>query len=300
MLVCVLSDTYAREKEEYETEMLHVKTMKLPEDLEFALNSAEPMGWGLVKEDFEFMTQLEPDGCFVLFDGPEKIGMATTISYGSVGWLGNVVVDEDRRRQGAGSFLVKQCVRFLLDRGAETIGLYAYVDRVPFYERLGFKSNSEFIFLKGKGFSLPARSKIVRVDKKKVPSIIALDQTCFGAFREKLLKPILLDDSNLCVMTVEGDEVLGYAAATTYDENAELGPLVCSREHGGTALDLLKTVLAKLEGFDVSLCVPKKEASICNMLLDNGLREDFHLMRMFHGKPPTKDCIYLAESLERG
>jgi hypothetical protein len=178
--------------------------------------------------------------------------------------------------------------------------LYAYIERVPFYERLGFRSDSEFIFLRGKGFSPPSLAGAVPIDRENLSSIVALDKKCFGASREKLLKPILLDKSSLCYMITEGKGVLGYVAATTYGRAAELGPLVCPRNHSDVALDLLKTVLAKLKGSDVSLCASTKDTSICDMLWDGGFETDFRLMRMFRGKRLTKDCIYLAESLERG
>lgn len=76
--------------------MFHVKRMS-NEDLGFAVRAAAPMNWGLVREDFELMMRLEQNGCFVLLSDSERAGIATTISYGTIGWFGNLVVDERHR-----------------------------------------------------------------------------------------------------------------------------------------------------------------------------------------------------------
>ena len=96
-----------------------------PEDFAFAVELANTMDWNMATEDFEFMTQLEPEGCLVLFDGLKPVGIATCIVYGKVGWFGNLIVEEEYRHKGAGSFLVKYAVEYLLGKGVETIGLYA-------------------------------------------------------------------------------------------------------------------------------------------------------------------------------
>jgi hypothetical protein len=63
---------------------------------------------------------------------------------------------------------------------------------------------------------------------------------------------------------------------------------------------LLKTILSRLNGLAVSMCIPKKETALLNMLSKAGFREDFGVVRMFLGPAVAKKCIYMAESLERG
>jgi hypothetical protein len=70
--------------------------------------------------------------------------------------------------------------------------------------------------------------------------------------------------------------------------------------HVEAAAVLLKTILSRLNGLAVSMCIPKKEAALLNMLSKAEFREDFPVARMFLGPPVAKNCIYMAESLERG
>jgi ribosomal protein S18 acetylase RimI-like enzyme len=279
--------------------MFHVKNMSLG-DLEFAVRITDTMNWNLVEKDFKFMMQLEPEGCFVLLSNSESVGIATTISFDKLGWIGNVIVSESHRKQGAGSLLVRHCVKYLTSKNVGTVGLYSYMDKIQFYKRLGFEYDTEFIFLKGKGFSSPIKAGLKKAAKEDIHKVIDYDHSCFGFSRRKLLEPILLDPNNLCYMSIEDGRILGYAAAKVYEESAEIGPLVCPQGHSDIAIDLLKTTLNRLEGFEVSMYIPKKEHVILNMLVEAGFSENLDVARMFFGQPVIEDCICMAESAERG
>lgn len=268
-------------------------------DFEFAVRITDQMDWGLAEQDFEFMMELEPDGCFVLLEDSERIGIATTVSFGKVGWFGNLIVNESKRNRGAGSLLVNHALMYLAEKSVETVGLYAYMERIPFYKRLGFESDSEFIVMKGKGFSSQVGANIRQAEKQDVEQIINCDHFCFGASRRKILTPILTDPDNLCYVSDE-EKILGYALAKVYRGVAELGPLVCGRGHAKIALHLLKATLNGLEGLEVSMFVPKRESTILSFLKESGFRQTFKVERMFYGPPAVNDCIYMVESLERG
>jgi hypothetical protein len=81
---------------------------------------------------------------------------------------------------------------------------------------------------------------------------------------------------------------------------AEIGPLICNRERSNIAIDLIRAVLNKLEGSHVTLCTPEKESAIRDFLTKSGISEHFNVARMFFKPTSIKDCIYIAESLERG
>jgi len=246
-------------------DMFHIKKMT-PEDYKFAARLSNTMNWDAAEEDFEFMAKLEPEGCFVLYSNSVKIGITNTICYDRVGWLGNVIVSEEHRGKGGGSLMVKKAIEYLTHKGVETIGLYSYIDRIPFYARQGFKFDSKFIVLKGKGFSRPSRARIRAANSNDEQAIFDMDRLCFGGSRTRLLQPILHDPTNMCYVCIDGNQLLGFVAVKVSDEASEIGPLVCRRENNDVATDLLVTVLRKLKDCDVSLCVPEKEIGILNLL----------------------------------
>ncbi len=270
------------------------------DDFSFAVQLANTVNWNMTVEDFEFMVKLEPQGCFVLFHRQERFGIATSISFGTVGWLGNLIVKEVIRKEGAGSLLVKHVINYLKNKGVETIGLYAYPHLVKFYESLGFKAETDFLVLKGNA-AFPATQETLKEAKKQdIPEIIDFDSQCFGANRKKLLEPILLNKRNLCYISTENSEVTGYVAAKVHGKMAEVGPLICHVNHEKAAALLLKTILSKLNGLKVFMCIPKKETALLNILNHAGLKEDFCVVRMFSGTAIAKNCICAVESLERG
>ncbi len=279
--------------------MFRIENMT-PEDFEFAVRLSNTMNWEATKEDFEFMTNLEPNGCFVLYHDAEKIGIATAISFGQVGWLGNVIVSEEHRGKGGGTLIVRKAMNYLMNKGVRTIGLYTYIDRIPFYTRHGFKFDSKFIVMKGIPFCELIECLVKAASEDDWPAIERLDRKCFGGSRLKLLEPILSDQSNLCYVYKNASNLLGYVVAKVSNETSEIGPLVCQREYVNVALDLLSTLLGSLKGCEVSLCLPEKETVIRNFLMQHGFREQFVLARMFFGAPTSDDFVYIAESLERG
>jgi hypothetical protein len=76
--------------------------------------------------------------------------------------------------------------------------------------------------------------------------------------------------------------------------------MVCSQNRVEEAMTLAKAVITKLESLNVSMCVASKEAALLTMLSEAGLHKDFRVVRMFLGPAVATNCIYMAESLERG
>lgn len=116
----------------------------------------------------------------------------------------------------------------------------------------------------------------------------------------KLLEPIILDPDNLCRISAKAERIVGYVVAKVYRQMGEIGPLVCQKGCEDSAVNLLRAVLGRLEGYEVSMYVPSKERAVLNFLRKSGFAKSFRVARMFFGPPIVKDCICMAESLERG
>jgi predicted N-acetyltransferase YhbS len=279
--------------------MFQVKPMSF-DDFPFATILANTMNWNMATEDFEFLSSLEPEGCFVVSQGSERLGIATSISYGKVGWFGNLIVKEKYRNKGVGSLLVKHSVNYLQSKGVKTIGLYAYPNLIDFYSNLGFRRDEDFSVLHVEALDSLTTETLPKVGTQQIQAVAEFDSRCFGGNRKKLLESIILEEGNLSYHKSENNEVVGYVAAKVYEKMAEVGPLICQVGHVDVAASLLKTVLGKLTGLSVYVFLPKKESALADMLFSVGFKEDFCVSRMFLGQAVAKNCIYMAESLERG
>jgi GNAT superfamily N-acetyltransferase len=277
--------------------MFQIKTMSV-EDFSYATQLSNTADWNMSDEDFQLMFNLEPEGCFVAYQGSERLGIATCISYGKVGWFGNLIVEDQHRGKGVGAFLVKHALEYLRGRGVETVGLYAVSNLVGFYGKFGFIADIEFIVLHKQNVTAVSKVKLTQVKGQDVSALMAFDVECFGADRRKLLNAIISKEGNLCYCLPNNGEIKGYVAAKVYEEMAEVGPLIC--KDNDSAKMLLEAVLDRLQGLYVTICLPKKETSLINFLSGLGFEEDFSVPRMFLGSPSAKECVYVAESLERG
>ena len=270
-------------------------------DFKFAVTLTDTMNWNMTEDDFSFMAELEPQGCFVLHSDSKPIGLATTISFDHVGWIGNVIIDKSYRRHGAGSFLVQHAIQYLESKDVNTVYIYAYPAKKSFYQRLGFSTESNFNVLHGSLNILPPTSDIiVPATKTHHPAIIDFDCRCLGYSRQKLLNSLLSLSSARCYIAVMNDSLQGYAIVKDYGSMAELGPVVWTRKANRVSHDLIHSALRENPGSDTFMCIPQNECALINSLKSNGFQEDFRVIRMLRGFPLNIDCMQIAESLERG
>ena len=279
--------------------MFQVKPMS-PADYDFAVALANTMDWNMAAEDFQFAQALEKDGCLVAFDGSTRVGIATCISYGKVGWFGNLIVKEKYRRKGVGGLLVKQALAHMTSRGVKTVGLYAYPGLVDFYSGLGFTRDDDFSVLHAENLCSLSAERLPIVGPDDVRDVCAFDLGCFVGDRKRLLESVILEGGNLAFFKREKGEVVGYVAATVYEKVAWVGPLVAHAGRVDVAVALVKAVLAPLAGKGVYAVVGKGETGLSDVFFDFGFKEDFDVVRMFLGEAVAKNCLYMAESLERG
>jgi GNAT superfamily N-acetyltransferase len=279
--------------------MLKVRVMT-EMDYGFAVDLANTMDWGMEQADFRFNQMLEPDGCLVLLNNSEPIGIATCISFGKIGWFGNLIVKPDRRKHGAGRLLLEHAVNYLKSKGVETVGLYAYQHLKEFYGKSGFKADIDLAVMHNDAVSVSKRNTLNFEVHPDFSVLNRFDQRFFGADRSRLLKSIVEDETNLCFASTSGKEVDGYILAKVYEGIAEVGPLVCKPKDEKTAQALLETALGELRGKHVSVYLPENQTWLLRFLEANGFKKDFSLSRMFLGSSKIQDCIYVAESLERG
>jgi hypothetical protein len=279
--------------------MFKIKPMQ-PQNYSFATILANSMNWNMAPEDFEFNATLEPEGCLVLFDDSKPVGIATCISYGKIGWFGNLIVKEEIRHRGAGRLLVKHAINYLKSKGAETIGLYSYPNLLGFYAELGFMIDEELIVLQAAPLQKSPLNNLPRITKHNFQSIIQLDRECFGGDRNRLLKSIFPVKGNLAFYLPVAETIAGYVAATVFETMAWVGPLMCREPREDMVVELLEAVLTRLVGKHVFVASPKKNKKVITYLQTKGFIAEFSVVRMYFGKSAARNCIYLAESLERG
>jgi hypothetical protein len=228
------------------------------------------------------------------------VGITTTAHFERVGWIGNVIVDPGYRSKGIGVELVKHAMDYLTKKSTATVGLYAYMDTVAFYEKLGFKADSSFVRLAGQGVSVDFdRKRLKRMTKNDLERIIGFDKLCMGWNRDRMLRRIFKDSNDLCYVARYHGRLQGFIMADWYRQ--EIGPCVSRPEGAEVAVHLFKAVLSKLSRREVRTGVSENTPEIVKALKEMNFKEEFKVVLMYRGEPlEDTGCLLAMESLERG
>ncbi len=108
----------------------------------FFMQLMEMVGWGMTPDDYRRMLTFSPEGLFIASMDGVDLGMVSTTSYGSIAWIGNLVVLPESRGLGIGATLTLKAIDHLTEIGASSIRLDGVPLAIPLYRRLGF--NDEY------------------------------------------------------------------------------------------------------------------------------------------------------------
>lgn len=114
-----------------------------------SLNELEPAGWGSILPAHEFYTS-NTDFCFsIKINNNNKIvGIGTAIIHNDVAWLAHIIVHPENRNQGVGGLITKSLVKKSQTKNCDTIYLIATDLGAPVYTKVGFETETEYLFFK--------------------------------------------------------------------------------------------------------------------------------------------------------
>jgi len=134
-------------------------------------------------------------GIVVLADGRHRPdGVVCCASFGATGWIGALGVLPGARRRGLGTALTETACRWLHDRGAQTVLLYATDMGRPVYERLGFVAEGPATAWRGVAgedagsVGAPTLRPLTEADR---PGLRAVDAAATGETRDVMLDAVV-------------------------------------------------------------------------------------------------------------
>ena len=112
------------------------------------LDALRPPDWTDTKIPFQFY--LSSHFCFPikLTNEDKIIGVGCAIIHDDVAWLGHIIVHPDFRNQGHGTTITKHLIKIAKDHKTSTIFLIATNMGAPVYSKLGFVTETEYLFYK--------------------------------------------------------------------------------------------------------------------------------------------------------
>lgn len=112
------------------------------------LTALQPVGWSDIVPHFRWYIDDAFCHPIKVMVSNQIAGVGATIVHGDVAWLGHIIVCEAYRRQGIGEQITKYLMSSARLHGCETIRLIASDLGVPVYEKLGFETETEYLFFK--------------------------------------------------------------------------------------------------------------------------------------------------------
>lgn len=149
------------------------------------ITSLQPAGWSDIIPTIHFYTNSA--FCFpikVTIDGI-IVGIGTTIIHKDVAWLAHIIVRPENRNQGIGKLISQTLVESSLSKNCSTIYLIATDFGEPVYKKIGFETETEYLFFKeikpNKNWT--TSKNIIAFANYFKAEIVNLDQQVSGEFR---------------------------------------------------------------------------------------------------------------------
>lgn len=232
------------------------------------------------KKDLKRIIDFEPEGCFIALDGERRLGIVTTITYGNIGWLGNLLVEKSTRRRGTGTKLVKEALEYMQKKDVKVPKLYCFPKRIPFYRRLGFKTEINVQVMVGKGRKI-SFSEVKKLSEDTLHEILLLDKKIFGADRSRLLSRLHQEFPKNCFAAYYKEKLVGYIMANGSEDEYELGPWVClSKYQNRYAEQLLRAGINSLDRRIIDLSTPLDNMMIEKILAKYSFEKQGIAVRM--------------------
>jgi GNAT superfamily N-acetyltransferase len=249
-------------------------------DFEFALAQTSREGWDTTRDSFEIHLLHDPDGGFVAEIDGRPVGMVSTTRYRRTGWMGELIVSPDHRKQGIGTALMERGIRCLEGESVRTIRLEADPAGIPIYEKLGFVHEFEAPRLRLQNVPRMAPGAADEAVSQPWTEIAALDARVFGDDRLRLLRELFARARAVYTHSNHGT-LMGYLMVQRSRAGARLGPWVASQLR--VAEELLGKALSELESETVIIALPRVNARGIELLERFGFVETPASYRMVRG-----------------
>jgi N-acetylglutamate synthase-like GNAT family acetyltransferase len=282
--------------------MVHIRPARA-DDLPDLVRLTNAEGWGYETDDLRRLLAVTPRG-FLVAERSGVVGCLTVVCYPpTLGWVGNVVVQDTLRGTGAGRALMIEALRFCEETGLTSVYLDAFPPAVGFYLRLGFVEEAVTErWTRPAGMRAHTAGRIQepeRIRDADLERLAVADARVFGANRHSLFGHLLRDYPDWAWWCRDGNEPSAWLLSRPGARSAEIGPW-CGREP--EAEMLLDAVLPRFAKLSLELSVPEENEPARRVLSERGFRRSGSHVRMRRGAPVAWDRArtWALGGLEKG
>ncbi len=248
-------------------------------DITELLEFTNKAGWVSDAQEYGFVLNNNPEGCFTLEVDGEVAGGIATILYNHSAWIGNFIVREELRSRGLGTELFINALNFLEMR-VRTIYLTASPRATSMYTRFGFSPIMRINRWRYRGENTRKKGDYISTPHDNKEAII-MDNLSWKDDRSILLEYNFnksriflnrLPDGFLVIIEIAGVDIIA--------------PWEVKGGNHKTAESLLSEALYFIENRGVILDVPENNRYAENLLKEYGFYISGYTWFMVKGKLP--------------
>ena len=257
------------------------------EDIPGFLELAAAERWLTDPWEFNVLLSAFSAGCFVARDvaSTPPVGFITALKHECSGWIGNLIVSQDFRRQGIGETLFLQALDALMSSGAETIWLTASTLGKSLYEKNGFSSIDMINRWSCTVGDRPVDQKKTANCSVTTPSVSSLDFQAWGDRRDALLAAVIERGKLL-------NTECGFLVVQPSGASLQFGPF--SAQDTDAAEKLLVAALQSLPpGTTVCLDAPASNNAATQLFRTYGMRISGRNELMYAGVRPDFQAKFI-------
>lgn len=226
----------------------------LHSDLDFAARLTAAEGWDSeTRQELAAFLEHDPRGCFIAELDGQQVGTCIATPYQDFGFVGELIVMEDQRGRGTGRALLEHAIRYLHQRGAQTVFLDGVLAAIPLYERLGFQRVCRSWRMAGV-IQGEAHVNVRAMGREDLEVVAKLDQTAFGADRRTFLERRLSLCPELCKVQQDRGQITGYIMGRRGRQDISVGPWV-EKAEPRQKCELLKSLASEVGGYSLRIGV---------------------------------------------
>jgi predicted N-acetyltransferase YhbS len=252
-------------------------------DIPAGIRLCRAAGWNQLEQDWKMFLDMQGGDAFVAADEHGNIvGTVASMRYqNKFAWIGMMLVDPERRRQGIAMLLMQHILEELKD--LRSVKLDATPAGREVYLRLGFKD--EYIltrWLCDQSLILGENHDNVRaMTEDDLQAVLDLDRKVFGAERSELIKHFWREQPGFARVLIKENKVVGYTFGRKGFSYYSIGPVVAT----GTsdAQKLIATVMSQAHDMLMIIDVPQQHEALAQWLSEVGFKKQRDLIRMYRG-----------------
>jgi GNAT superfamily N-acetyltransferase len=253
-----------------------------PDDIPAGLNLCRLAGWNQLARDWELFLQIHSNGCRVAVDDAGNVvGTVTTIPYENhFAWIGMVLVDPSKQRQGIGTQLLREALQLTVSH--ETIKLDATPAGREVYLKLGFKDEYKIIRMRGRTIMTSYVTPGARPLKSNdFPELLKFDREVFGANRQSVLECLFKDAPQYAFIMEKRGRIDGFCLGRRGHDFDQLGPIIAIDEN--SAMQLLSSALHQQVNKPIVVDILTHTPAWITFVSSLEFKELRPLMRMYRG-----------------